>query len=152
MKRIKATKSQKRIPIFIPSSQNEGKNCLIGRKWKYGLRFCRLYHEHTTKFFVWDVYSKYKPHGFQVFRALFEKAGDLPSLPGQKHSTRFSNWEGIKISFMHTMQWSVKFLYTSLYNWSDLMICFDSEHFPQNFVWQYNNDQKGLELHYECLK
>ena len=29
---------------------------------------------------------------------------------------------------------SVKFLYTSPYTWSDLMICFDSELFPQNFV------------------
>ena len=46
----------------------------MGRKWEYPQRFCRLYHEHTPKIFVWDVYSKYKPHGFQVFRALFEKA------------------------------------------------------------------------------
>jgi hypothetical protein len=30
--------------------------------------------------------------------------------------------------------WSVKFLYTSLYTWSDLMICFDFELFPQNFM------------------
>ena len=35
---------------------------------------------------IFRFYYKYKPHGFQVFRALFEKAGDLPSLPGQKHS------------------------------------------------------------------
>ena len=48
--------------------------------------------------------------------------------------------------------WSVKFLYTSLYTWSDLMICFDSELFPQNFVWQLNNDRKSLDLYYECLK
>ena len=27
-------------------------------------------------------------------------------------------------------------LYTSLYTWSDLMICFDSALFPQNFVWE----------------
>ena len=46
--------------------------------------------------------------------------------------------------------WSVKFLYTSLYTWSDLMICFDSELFPQNFVWQLNNDQKSLEPHRNC--
>ena len=45
--------------------------------------------------------------------------------------------------------WSVKFLYTSLYTWSDLMICFDSELFPQNFVWQLNNDRKSLDLYYE---
>ena len=32
------------------------------------------------------------------------------------------------------------------------MICFDSELFPQNFVWQLNIDQKSLELYYECLK
>ena len=46
--------------------------------------------------------------------------------------------------------WSVKFLYTSLYNWSDLMICFDSELFPQNFVWQLNNDRKSLKPHRNC--
>jgi hypothetical protein len=46
----------------------------------------------------------------------------------------------------------VKVLYTSLYSWSDLMIFFDSALFPQNFVWQLNNDRKSLELHYECLK
>ena len=50
------------------------------------------------------------------------------------------------------LPWSVKFLYTSLYTWSDLMICFDSELFPQNFVWQLNNDQKSIDLYYECLK
>ena len=32
------------------------------------------------------------------------------------------------------------------------MICFDFELFPQNFVWQLNNDQKSLDLYYECLK
>ena len=32
------------------------------------------------------------------------------------------------------------------------MFCFDSELFSQNFVWQYNNDQKSLKLHYQCLK
>ena len=31
------------------------------------------------------------------------------------------------------------------------MICFDSELFPQNFVWQLNNDRKSLDLYYECL-
>ena len=31
------------------------------------------------------------------------------------------------------------------------MICFGSELFPQNFVWQLNNDQKSLNLYYECL-
>mgnify|MGYP007015630844 CR=1 FL=1 len=46
---------------------------------------------------------------------------------------------------------AVKFLYTP-YTWSDLMICFDSELFPQNFVWQLNNDRKSLNLLYECLK
>ena len=30
------------------------------------------------------------------------------------------------------------------------MICFDSELFPQNFVWQLNNDQKSLETHRIC--
>ena len=45
-----------------------------------------------------------------------------------------------------------KVLYTSLYTWSDLMICFDSEFFQQNFVGQYNNDRKSLKLHYDCLK
>ena len=34
--------------------------------------------------------------------------------------------------------------------WSDLMICFDSELFPQNFVWQLNNDRKSLEPHRNC--
>ena len=29
---------------------------------------------------------------------------------------------------------------------------FDSELFPQNFVWQLNNDRKSLDLYYECLK
>ena len=38
------------------------------------------------------------------------------------------------------------------YAWSALMICFDSELFPQNFVWQLNNDRKSLDLYYECLK
>ena len=28
------------------------------------------------------------------------------------------------------------------------MICFDSELFPQIFVWQLNNDQKNLGLYY----
>ena len=46
--------------------------------------------------------------------------------------------------------WLVKFLYTSLYTWSDLMICFDSELFPQNFVWQLNNDRKSLKPHRNC--
>ena len=32
------------------------------------------------------------------------------------------------------------------------MICFVSELIPQNFVLQYNNDQKSLKSHYECLK
>ena len=32
------------------------------------------------------------------------------------------------------------------------MICFDSELFQQNFVWQLNNDQKSLDLYYEYLK
>ena len=32
------------------------------------------------------------------------------------------------------------------------MICFDSELFPQNFVWQLNNDRKSLDLYYQCLK
>ena len=32
------------------------------------------------------------------------------------------------------------------------MICFDSKLFPQNFVWQLNNDQKSRYLYYECLK
>ena len=32
------------------------------------------------------------------------------------------------------------------------MICFDSELFPQNFVWQLNNDGKSLHLYYDCLK
>ena len=32
------------------------------------------------------------------------------------------------------------------------MICFDSELFPQNFVWQLNKDQKSLDLYYVCLK
>ena len=36
------------------------------------------------------------------------------------------------------------------YAWSALMICFDSELFPQNFVWQLNNDQKSLEPHRNC--
>ena len=27
------------------------------------------------------------------------------------------------------------------------MICFDSELFPQNFVWQLNNDRKSLNLY-----
>ena len=31
-----------------------------------------------------------------------------------------------------------------------LMICFDSELFSQNFVWQLNNDQKSLEPHRNC--
>ena len=57
-----------------------------------------------------------------------------------------------RISSMHASSWSVKFLYTSLYTWFDLIICFDSELFPQNFVWQLNNDQKSLNLYYECLK
>ena len=30
------------------------------------------------------------------------------------------------------------------------MICFDSELFPQNFVWQLNNDRKSLEPHRNC--
>ena len=37
-----------------------------------------------------------------------------------------------------------------IYMWSDLMICFDSELFPQNFVWQLNNDRKSLEPHRNC--
>ena len=53
---------------------------------------------------------------------------------------------------MHASSWLVNFLYTSLYTWFDHMICFDSELFPQNFVWQLNNDQKSLDLYYECLK
>jgi len=56
------------------------------------------------------------------------------------------------LGLSQTGPWSVKFLYTSLYTWSDLMICFDSELFPQNFVGQLNNDQKSLDLYYECLK
>ena len=32
------------------------------------------------------------------------------------------------------------------------MICFDSELFPQNLVWQLNNDRKSLNLYYECDK
>ena len=36
------------------------------------------------------------------------------------------------------------------YAWSALMICFDFELFPQNFVWQLNNDQKSLEPHRNC--
>ena len=53
---------------------------------------------------------------------------------------------------LRTRPWSVKFLYSSLYTWSDLMICFDSELFPQNFVWQLNNDRKSLDLYYGCLR
>ena len=34
----------------------------------------------------------------------------------------------------YAITWLVKFLYTPLYTWSDLMICFDSELFSQNFV------------------
>ena len=30
------------------------------------------------------------------------------------------------------------------------MICFDSELFPQNFVWQLNNDRKSLKPHRNC--
>ena len=30
------------------------------------------------------------------------------------------------------------------------MICFDSELFPQNFVWQLNNDRKSLRPHRNC--
>ena len=63
------TKWRKKLPFFIHIMFLK-----MARKWKYPLRFCRLYHEDTPKIFVWDVYSKYKPHGFQVFRALFEKA------------------------------------------------------------------------------
>ena len=44
------------------------------------------------------------------------------------------------------------FIVFSFYYWSDLMICFDSALFPQKIVWQLNNDQKSLELYYECLK
>ena len=40
----------------------------------------------------------------------------------------------VESEFARYTSWSVKFLYTSLYTWSDLMICFDSELFPQNFV------------------
>ena len=36
------------------------------------------------------------------------------------------------------------------YAWSALMICFDSELFPQNFVWQLNNDRKSLKPHRNC--
>ena len=31
------------------------------------------------------------------------------------------------------------------------MICFDSELFPQNFVWQLNNDRKSLDFYYNAL-
>ena len=32
------------------------------------------------------------------------------------------------------------------------MICFDSELFPQNFVWQLNNDPKSLKYTMNALK
>ena len=38
------------------------------------------------------------------------------------------------------------FIYFPLYL-SDLMICFDSELFPKNFMWQLNNDRKSLDLY-----
>ena len=70
----------------------------------------------------------------------------LPTLP------MLSTFSLIIILYCTLIPWPVKFLYTSLYTWSDLVICFDSELFPQNFVWQLNNDRKSLDLYYECLK
>ena len=91
-----------------------------------------------------------------LFRAY--KSKSLSSLFKLGISTKVQFWTAITI-FFHMFDikklsraWSVKFLYTSLYTWSDLMICFDSEVFPQNFVWQLNNDRKSLDLYYECLK
>ena len=43
-------------------------------------------------------------------------------------------------------------IWSAVYSLSDLMICFDSELFSQNFVWHLNNDRKSLDLYYECLK
>ena len=65
---------------------------------------------------------------------------------------RFTNNLENQIYWRLIAPWLVKFLYTSLYTWSDVMICFDSELFPQNFVWQLNNDRKSLDLYNECLK
>ena len=52
---------------------------------------------------------------------------EIPTCP----KTRRSLWTFPNMFLIMIRSWSVKFLYTSLYNWSDLKIYFDSELFPE---------------------
>ena len=97
--------------------------------------------------------SQRKTNAFQ-----FQKRVSIPKSNTTNILTTGFSFSDDFFSYFHTdnktktniFPWSVKFLYTSLYMY--LVWPYDSELFPQNFVWQLNNDQKSLNLYYECLK
>ena len=98
----------------------------------------------------WNDHLQECPQGSQV--NVPKCHGDEKSVPKCLCQNISSQNKHKHIDFVSGWPWLVKFLYNFLYTWSDLMFCFDSELFSQNFVWQLNNDRKSLNLYYQCLK